>query len=162
RDTPKLHFTGAHGDGGIDLTIDRNDLAFVGELDVLDQKQAFRQSAQQREKLIHSVDDQSARQTAKDLIVDEAVRMGVIPEHARPVPAGCRDTHLVFEGVTGLNVDEYVVAVALWRHAHAVKVQVRRGACTSADRANIAGTIEPRGQVVAESDPQRIAQARSQ
>ena len=29
RDTPELHFAGAHGDGGIDLTVDRNDFALV-------------------------------------------------------------------------------------------------------------------------------------
>ncbi|MGX1331032.1 hypothetical protein AB7M56_005531 [Bradyrhizobium elkanii] len=122
RDTPELNFTGAHGDGRIDLTIDRNQFAFVVKLDVLDQEKPFRQSAQQREKLLDPVDDQSARQTAKDLIIDEAVRMGVIPEHARTLPAGRRDRHLVLEGVIGLNVDEYVVAVALWRHAHSVKM----------------------------------------
>ncbi len=161
RDTPKLQFAGAHGDGGIDLTIDRNYFAFVGKLDVLDQKKAFRQSVQQREKLVNAIDDQSARHTGKDLIIDEAVCMGVIPEQARTLPAGRRDAHLVLECFTGLNVDEYVIAAALWRHAHAVKVQVRRGASTGTNRAHVARTIEPSGQIVAESNPQRIAQARS-
>src|SRR5215471_15636803 len=78
RDTPKLHFAGAHGDGGIDLAIDRNHFAFVVKLDLLDQKKAFRQSVQQREKLVNAIDDQGARQTAKDLIINEAVRGGDI------------------------------------------------------------------------------------
>ena len=80
RDAPELHFAGVHGDHGIDLTINRNNFALVGKFDMLDQKKAFRQSAQKRKKLVHAIDDQSARQTAKDLIIDEAVRMGVIPE----------------------------------------------------------------------------------
>jgi len=61
RDTPELHFAGAYGDGGIDLTVDRNYFAVVGKLDVLDQKKAFRQSVQQREKLVNAVDNKSAR-----------------------------------------------------------------------------------------------------
>ena len=126
-DTPELHFAGAHGDCGIDLTVDRNDFAFVAKLDVLDQKKAFRQSAQQREKLVDAVDDKRARHAAEDLIVDEAVRVRVVPEQARTLPAGRRDAHLVAECFTGLNVNKHVVAIALWRHAHAVKVQVRYG-----------------------------------
>ena len=67
RDAPKLHFAGAHGDGGIDLTIDRNHFAFVAKLDVFDQKKALRQSVQQREKLVNAIDDQSTRHTAKEI-----------------------------------------------------------------------------------------------
>src|SRR5215475_11774302 len=73
RDATELHFTGAHGDDGIDLTIDRNQFAFVVELDVLDQKEAFGQSLQQRKKLFNAIDDQSARHAGEDLIIDEAV-----------------------------------------------------------------------------------------
>jgi len=97
------------------------------------------------------------------LIVDEAVRVGVVPEQTRTLPAGRRDAYLVLECFTGQNVDEYVIAVALWRHAHAMKVQVRRGASTGTNRTEVARMIEPRiiAQIVAERDPQRIAQARS-
>ena len=116
----------SHGDDGINLTIDRNDFALVGKLDVLDKKKAFRQSVHQREKLVDAIDDQSAQHAAKDLIIDEAMRMGVIPEQTRTLPAGRRDAHHVLKCFIGVNVDEYVITVALWRHAHAVKVQVRR------------------------------------
>jgi hypothetical protein len=108
-----LHFAGAHGDSGIDLTVDRNYFALVGELGVLDQKKAFRQSAQQWEKLVNAVDYQSARHTAKNLIINEAVRVGVVPEQARTLPTGRRDAHLILECFIGVDVDEHVITVAL-------------------------------------------------
>ena len=97
-------------------------------------------------KSYHAVDHQCARQTPEDLFVDEAVRVRMVPEQAWTLPAERRDAHLVLKGFAGVNVDENVVAVALRRHAHAVKVQVRR----------------PVRQIVAECDPHGIADTRPQ
>jgi hypothetical protein len=75
-------------------------------------KKALGQSVQQREELVNAIDHQSTRHTSKDLIIDEPVRMGVIPEQAWTLPAERWNAHLVLECFAGLNVNEYVIAVA--------------------------------------------------
>jgi hypothetical protein len=160
-DAPELHFAGADGDQRIDLAVDRDELV-VADLGVLDQQIAFRQSAQQRIELFESIDHQCARHAAENLIVDVAVRVRVIPVEPRALPPRGRDAYFVLEALAGMHMHEDVVAVSPRRHTHAVIVQIRRRAGTRTKWTDVARIIGRRviDQIVAERDPQRIAEAR--
>jgi hypothetical protein len=53
------------------------------------------------------------------------VRVRVIPEKSRALPAMTGNTHLIVKLRARVNVNKYIVAVALRRDAHSVIVQVR-------------------------------------
>ena len=90
--------------------------------------------------------------------------MRVIPVKARALPPGGRNAYFVLEALAGMHMHEDIVAVSPRRHAHAVIVHVRWRAGAGTERADEAGIIRRRtiGQIVAEIDPQRIAEARPQ
>jgi len=90
-DAPELHLPGADRHQRLDLAVDRDDFVFA-QLGVLDEEEAFRQAREHRKKLLRAVDHESARHPAQDLLLDDAVRVRVIPEEpgALPAPAGMR------------------------------------------------------------------------
>src|SRR5271165_627973 len=51
--------------------------------------------------------------------------VGVIPEKPRTLPARGRNAHFVFELLARVDVDEYVVAASLGRHAQPMVMQIR-------------------------------------
>ena len=103
--------------------------------------------------IFEAVHDKAAGHAAEHLLGDNAMRVRVIPEETGSLATGGRNAHLVLELLTGVDVDEHVVAVALRRHAHAVIVQVRR----------IVGEVVPEGDPhgVAKPWPEQRRQIRS-
>ena len=96
--------------------------------------------------MLEAIDNKTARHSTKDLIVDEAVSVGVIPERARALAAGGGNTYLLLERLAGMHVDEircrYFPAATRSCRESAVRLRV--------------------WQVVTEGDPHRIAETRAQ
>jgi hypothetical protein len=124
-DAPKLHLSRPDRHDRIDLPIYGDNFS-PGMLHMLDEQESLRQVSQDREVLFGAIDDDSAGHAAEHLFRDDAVRMRVIPEQARSLTIADRDIHLVAERLAWVNMDKDIIAVPLWRDAHAVEMQIAR------------------------------------
>ena len=83
------------------------------DLRMFDQEEPLRQACDEREQRFETVDHQATGHATQHLLGDYAMRMRMIPEQAWPLAALSWNTHLVFELMTGVNMHEDIVAVAL-------------------------------------------------
>src|SRR3954466_13082546 len=145
-DAPVLGFSRPHCKDRLYLSVNGKKVGFIAELCILNEQEALLQIGEDREQLLESIDDESAGPSAPNLLIDEAVSVRMVPEEPGTLAAVCGDMHLVVEMLARVDVNEDVVAIALRRHGHAVKVQVRRLV----------------GELVLELNPQRVAEPASQ
>ena len=79
-DAPELHLARPDLHDGVQLAIDRDDLAIAARLGMLDEEEPLRQASHDREERLEAVDDEPARHAAQHLLGDGAMCVRVIPE----------------------------------------------------------------------------------
>jgi len=119
---------------------------------MLNEEESFRQALQERKEFFRAVNDKSARQTTQHLFVNYTVNMRVVPEQAGALALVRRYAYFILKIIVGMNMDEHVVAIPFWRHAHSVEMQVT----------GIAGQAVPKpdSHDVARSNPKHWRQVR--
>jgi hypothetical protein len=93
---------------------------------MLDEQELLPQVPHDREEILEAIHDESARHATQHLLGHDPMGVGVIPEQAGRLATRGRNPYLIVELLTGMDMDEHVIAVSLRRYGHSMVVQIRR------------------------------------